>query len=384
MIYLNGLNSISPLGGNLTEELAILKANKSPYLRKIAGFLPENEEATLGELSFIDSSFSRNISLAKECLKPLSTIIKEVKKEVEPGRIGLLIGSSTSLISDVERRAKNSYSHERDQIAFDCDLYEIGSISSVLKELLAIKGPCYTIATACSSGARVLMSGARLIKSGLCDAVIVGAVDCLSYITVSGFYALGALSKEQTIPFHKDRHGINIAEGAGFCVLSTKKYEEKPLKLLGFGAMIDGFHISAPREDGLIAMKAINAALDMANLRTQDIGYVNLHGTGTKLNDAMEGNIIRTIFKDKTLVSTSKHITGHTLAAAGMCEAYIIKLMLEHNLPAPYQDYDISDFKEEFGDINLAYRPQMYPGSNIIMSNNFAFGGNNASLIFSI
>lgn len=385
MIYLNGLYALSSLGETEQEQIDTLKSNKSKYLREISGYLPNGAKAVLGKLSFIkQSELNRNYVLSLECLKYLDDIIQKVKAEFCSNRIALIIGSSTALIREIEQRAKLTFNKEENTIAYDEQLYEIGAISSFLKDKLNIAGPAYTIATACSSASRAIISGARLLESNVADAVIVGAVDNLSSTTVSGFHALGALSTEQTIPFNKNRHGINIGEGVGFCVMSKKAFEEKPLKLIGYGSSSDGHHISAPCENGDIAIEAVKEALEMANLQPDDIGYINLHGTGTKLNDQMEGNIVRKIFKDKTFVSTSKHLTGHTLAAAGIVEAFIVKLILKHNLCLPYQDYAYDDFKEEFGDINLVCQKDIYPSSSIIMSNNFAFGGNNTSLIFTL
>lgn len=383
MIYLNGLFSINPLGVNLEEQLDSLQKNVGKYMVNTQGYLPKKQECFLGKLPFLDGVDNRNLELSLKTLEGSKDVIKKAQAKFNPKRIGLVIGSSTYQITQVEEFAKKNFNEENQSIPFNQNLYEIGILSEILKEKFNLSGPSYTIATACSSASRAIITGARLLNSDICDAVIVGASDSLSLITVSGFDSLGALSHTKAKPFSSARTGINIGEAAGFCVMSKEALEEKPLKLLGYGTSSDAHHISAPREDGLIAAKAVNDALKIAKLSPSDISYVNVHGTGTKLNDSMEGNVIRNVFGANTLFSSTKHLTGHTLAASGIVEAYIIKLILEHNLDLPYHDYEKEDYKE-FNDLSLVTKPHVKTQGKIMMSNNFAFGGNNASLIFRV
>jgi 3-oxoacyl-[acyl-carrier-protein] synthase I len=384
MIYLNGLNALSALGADDIETIKNLNLNNSPYIESIKGYLPNSMSASLGLLPFVSrENLHRNNSFAELCIAKLGKYIVTAKELYGEKRIGIVVGTSTSAISDVEY--KESLVHVQGQgLSYNKDAYEIGSISEYLRNVLNISGPCYTTATACSSSAHALICATSLIESGLCDAVIAGGTDSLSRITVGGFYSLGALSLEPCLPFHKDRHGINISEGAGFCLVSKEQLDPKAISLLGYGTTSDAHHISAPDPSGKMGIAAVKKALSMAKLNAEDIGYVNMHGTGTKLNDAMEGNIIRNIFGNKVPCSSSKHLTGHTLGAAAIVEAFLCSLILQYKIDLPYHSYAEDEYSEEFGDIDLVTYSGRKSLSNVVMSNSFAFGGNNVSLIFGV
>ncbi len=381
-MYLNGLNAISGLGYSEQEAVASLQANASSYWQKLTGFLPHAQQAPLLELTKIpyDTHIARNNLFAQYCIDAMQPLLNEAIAKYGAHRIGIVVGTSTQLIRDIE--VFNSFEATTQTLHYDPKIYKIGAISDFIREHYQLQGPSYTIATACSSAGRALISAANLIEAGLCDAVIAGGTDTLSAVTVGGFHALSALSLQPVLPFHKDRCGINIGEGAGFTLVCKEKLEEQPLKLLGFGATSDAYHASAPEPTASSPIVAVKQALAMANLAPADIGYVNMHGTGTKLNDAMEANIIRQVFQgEKVAISSTKHITGHTLGAAAIVEAYIAKLILQYHLDLPYHPYHKEDWQEEFGDLNLVTTSGQQCTSPYILSNSFAFGGNNVSLV---
>ncbi len=398
MYYLNDLFAISALGITEDEFLLNLKSNNTNLLKETSGFLHNNMSAPLGIINAIETQGNqkRNICLLQYVLKHLKESLDNALNKYPKDRIGVVIGTSTSLISDVERNLTTKSNDELDAnntnetipnqlYKFDANVYEIGDISTEISKLLGVLGPSYTIATACSSAARALMSARALIDSNICDCVVVGGTDSMSQVTVSGFHALGALSLEKAVPFKNTRNGINIGEGAGLTVMSKDILSHNHIKLLGMGGSSDAYHPSAPDPSGIMGCIATCKALNDANLKAQDIGYINMHGTGTKLNDAMEGQIVRKVFKDLNVpVSSTKHLTGHTLGAAAIVEAYICALILRYDLNLPYHAYEFDDVKDEFGDINLVLRDNVKLKSKVIMSNSFAFGGNNASLIFGI
>lgn len=384
MTYLNGLNALSSLGDNDDDAIKNINAGINASFENRTGYLPNSISAYLGKLPFIaEDCEHRNNSLAMLCIAKLDHLIKNAIDLFGSKRIGLVVGTSTSAISDVELFQK-LHPNKEGMLTYNPEVYEIGSISEFLRKKLNILGPCYTVATACSSAAHALISAKGLLDANLCDAVIAGGTDSLSQITVGGFHALGALSIDPCLPFHKDRHGINIGEGAGFTLVTREPLESGALKLLGYGTTSDAHHISAPDPTGNMGIIAVEKALEMANLKPSDIGYVNMHGTGTKLNDAMEGNIIRAIFDGSIPISSSKHLTGHTLGAAAIVEAYICKLILQQNANLPFQPYQTNEYFEEFGDLNLVTLPNTKPKTKVVMSNSFAFGGNNVSLIFGV
>lgn len=383
MICLNGFACISPLGENKDEAIATLQSQKSKYMDYIGGFLPQGQKAYLGSLPFeLPSDCDcRNSSMLQKCTNELDSVLQLALNKYDKKRIGVVIGTSTSAITDVEQSVIKNY-QENLKLFYDNRLCEIGNLSDFIKNRYKLEGPCYTVATACSSGGKALVSGAELLKSGVCDVVIVGASDSLSKITVSGFFALGALSIDPCQPFALNRCGINISEAAGITIMSKEPLTDDYIKLLGYGMTSDGYHISAPEPTGTEGINAVNAAMKMAGVFPKDIGYVNMHGTGTKLNDSMEGNIIRGVFGNSVPFSSTKHITGHTLGAAAIVEAYISWLILNNNLDLPYHPYNYNEIDDEFKALNILHTFGNKLKTPIIMSNNFAFGGNNISLIF--
>ena len=250
---------------------------------------------------------------------------------------------------------------------------------------LGVTWTAYTIATACSASAKAFASGRRLIDAGVCDAVVVGGADTLCRMTVSGFSSLGAMSRGLCNPFSRNRDGINIGEGAAAFLMTR---DEATVSLLGSGECSDAHHISAPDPEGRGAHKAMRLALEDAALRPDEVVYVNLHGTGTPLNDSMEAKAIAALFGLDTPCSSTKAMMGHALGAAGACEAAFVWLTLhpdfnpDNQLPPHLWD-GVSD--PDLPAIQLATSAARFEdrGPRVAMlSNSFAFGGNNVALAF--
>ena len=251
--------------------------------------------------------------------------------------------------------------------------------ASFLAEFIAKKfnlgGPVFTVATACASGATAIMRGAELIRSGLCSAVIAGGADIVSQTVLSGFTALEAVSDELTNPFSKNRKGINLGEGAAFFILDTD--EISPVELLGAGESSDAYHMTAPGIDGEGPLRAMKAALSDAGLDSEKIGYINLHGTGTELNDKAEALALKKAFSKQVPASSTKPVTGHTLGAAGALEAAICWMLIKEKKGLPVHLWDgVCDEEAPFLPATAAHS-----SSSICMTNSFAFGGCNVSLI---
>jgi 3-oxoacyl-[acyl-carrier-protein] synthase-1 len=248
-----------------------------------------------------------------------------------------------------------------------------------IADYLQTKGPVYSISTACSSSGKVFASARGLLDQDLCDVVIVGGADSLCELTLNGFKALEALADERCNPFSSNRKGINIGEGAAIFLLSR---EPRGVLLAGVGESSDAFHMTAPQPQGEGAQQAMNAALTEAQLDAGAIDYINLHGTGTRLNDEMECNAVYSLFGSHVPASSTKPLTGHTLGAAGAIEAGLCWLLLNNaNVceVAPHI-YD-GEFDPAFNKLSLCETATTQGSVNFAMSNSFAFGGSNVSVI---
>ncbi|MDR0463909.1 MAG: 3-oxoacyl-ACP synthase [Treponema sp.] len=236
-----------------------------------------------------------------------------------------------------------------------------------------ITGPCITAAAACASGASAIVRGAELIKAGICGAVIAGGADIVSQTVITGFNVLEAVSMDLCNPFSKNRKGINLGEGAAFFVLDSQ--EISGIELLGYGESSDAYHMTAPSAEG--PAWAMNAAIIDAGINKEQIGYINLHGTGTHLNDKAESLALRTVFKNPPPASSTKPVTGHTLGAAGALETAICWMALNERKGLPVHCWD--GVFDEDAPINPAVSG--HEPTSICMTNSFAFGGCNVSLI---
>jgi 3-oxoacyl-[acyl-carrier-protein] synthase-1 len=255
---------------------------------------------------------------------------------------------------------------------------------------LEVSGPAFTLATACASSAGAIIKAAQLIRAGFCDAVIAGGADIASETVLLGFASLEAVSDSVCNPFSKNRRGITLGEGAAFFVMSRehRRGDESGIELLGYGESADAFHMTAPCADGSGAVRAMREALSKAGKKPDDVDYVNLHGTGTSLNDSMEALAMAAVFPNSApMVSSTKPITGHTLGAAGALELALCWMALYSGKGrAPVHCWDgVPD--EELpplrfvGKGDAASKEDGTHKLRICMSNSFAFGGCNTSLI---
>lgn len=328
MIYINDLTSVSSLGTNeltivdslshtdrcyLTYRDDLLNEHKGSYFGQIKAKLPRLDE--------YPEHKSRNSAVLAFLTDSIKDSINELKQKYSKDRIAIILGTSTSGLDETENELKKFMQTGVPSRDFYYKSQEFGDPSMFLADYLEIDGPAYTISTACSSSARALICGKRMLESGLVDAVIAGGADTLCKVPINGFNSMGVISQERCLPFNKNRAGINIGEGGGLMILSKEKAS---LELLGVGESSDAYHVSSPDPSGAGAISAMEMALNDASLTTDDIGYVNLHGTATKLNDAMESKAMASLFKGKVPCSSTKYMTGHTLGATGIVEAAIL------------------------------------------------------------
>jgi 3-oxoacyl-[acyl-carrier-protein] synthase-1 len=315
------------------------------------------------------------LAAAKEIEAPLRAVIARHGHQ----RIGVVIGTSTSGIEEATSGVGEHRRHGLWPRDYHYAHQELGAPAAFLAEWLGLGGPCYGISTACTSGARALLSAKRLLDMDICDAVLCGGVDALARLPINGFHALGAMDEAPCKPFSRHRRGITIGEAAALFLLTR---EQGTVQLLGGGASSDAYHMSSPDPAGSGAKAAMLAALSEVGLANTQIDYLNLHGTATELNDRMESHAVASVFPHGVPCSSTKALTGHTLAAAGALEAAFCWLSLAdpaRRLPphvwdgAPDPDLPALTF--------VRIGEALSPGPRRLMSNSFAFGGNNACLI---
>lgn len=305
--------------------------------------------------------------------------IRSARERYGATRLALLLGTSTASIGATEE----GYRHLEDG-RLPSDLHRTAihtphSLTAFVASALDIGGPCLTISTACSSSAKVFASAERLIRLGLVDAAIVGGVDSLCESTLFGFNSLELVSPEPCRPFDATRCGISIGEAAGFALLERiESQPDAPLQLLGCGESSDAHHMSTPDPEGAGAELALRDLFDRAGFDVSHVDYINLHGTASQKNDAMEAALVARLFPANTRVSSTKGLTGHTLGAAGMLEAAITLLALREGFVPGNAGIVQPD---PACSAHFAWRNESRP-LKVALSHSFGFGGSNACLAF--
>lgn len=387
-IYLNALGMLNALGNhpdeiwahclrgeNRLEPEARLCPSKAQLAGRVTAELPELPMA-------LKRYAGRNNRMLLAALEHIQMPLDALRAKTDPERIGIVLGSSTGGIQESTDALACKMGGQKFPADFDLRQQELGSSASFVSALLGLKGPAYTISTACSSGSKAMLAARRLIQADHCDAAIVGACDSLCQITLQGFSSLEAISDGRTNPMSIHRDGINVGEGVALFLMSREPAE---VALLGGGECSDAYHISSPQPEGLGAESAMRLALDDAGLQAQDIDYINLHGTGTPHNDSMESKAIARVFPNKPFCSSTKPMTGHTLGAAGAIEAGLCWLSLTTrknglaDLPPHLWD---GQADPECPNIALVEHGTSVAASPMrMLSNSFAFGGSNCAII---
>lgn len=325
----------------------------------------------------------RNNRLAQLCLEQdgFTDAIAAAKNKYGAGRIGVFLGTSTSGILQAELAYRN-LDQQTGALPLDFHYGETQnsySLAGFVSRYLELSGPSFVVSSACSSSAKVFANAVRMMAAGVCDAAVVGGVDSLCLSTLYGFNSLGLVSRFPCRPYDTERDGISIGEGAGFILLerATAASSSSAIFLLGVGESADAYHMSTPHPKGLGAKLAMQRALASAGLHTNEIDYINLHGTATKPNDASEGKAVADVFGDNVPCSSTKGWTGHLLGAAGITEAIIAMLAVEHGfVPGSVNTQQLDpaitiDYRIENSDAEI----------KLVLSNSFGFGGSNCSII---
>lgn len=298
-------------------------------------------------------------------------------------RVALVIGTSTASIGATEEAYTRLEPGDDGAARIPADLHRPivhtpHSLGDFVQQATGARGPCVTVATACSSSAKVFAQAARLIEAGIVDAALVGGVDTLCGSVLFGFNSLQLVSKNRCMPFDARRDGLSLGEAGGFALLERARAGEAGLQLRGYGESSDAHHMSAPHPEGLGAQLAMRQALARAGVDAAQVDYLNLHGTATPANDRAESIAVAALFPDTLHASSTKAYTGHTLGAAGIVESVIALLALQSGvlpgtLGATTPDPDCGP-QIRFDDARREAR--------IAMNNSFGFGGNNCSLLF--
>jgi 3-oxoacyl-[acyl-carrier-protein] synthase-1 len=370
------------LGLTTAEVLKSLRAGESglrPGVARVpfetaAGALPEVLPALPESLSAFDTLQTRMlVHLLRDLDKPLAA----ARARWGADRVGIALGTSTAGIDESEQAHAFYRRHGKLPERYDfARQHPPDAMIEVVRALTGLGGPGLVVSTACSSSAKVFGVARRWLRSGVCDAVLVGGVDTLCQVTVRGFKSLALLSTRPCRPFAADRDGISIGEGGALLLLEREG--DGPARLLGVGETSDAHHMTAPHPAGLGAVASMSEALAQAGLAAGEVDHINAHGTATPLNDAAEGLAIAALFGDRVPVVSTKGYTGHMLGAAGATEAvFSIAAIAQGWLPASLGAENLDPALP----IQIV-RKRMERPIRVVLSNSFAFGGNNACVAF--
>lgn len=309
-------------------------------------------------------------------------------KETDTERTGVVMGGGAGGMLSWEAFRRDLWRGRQNNPASRV----LASAPCTLTDLIAnhygINGIRSTITTACSSSANAIGYGYDLIRSGDVDLVVTGGSEALSELTFSGFNSLKVMSPEACRPFDKHRRGLSLGEGAGVIILEEYTHARKRgavilAEMAGCAVNADAYHMTSPDPEGLGMFRVMSSALARANIETGCVDYINAHGTATKVNDHMEAQAIQRLFGKKDLeritVSSTKSMVGHCLGASGAIEAIATILSLDQQAAPPTVNLEEPDPLCNLNHVTQSSREQ---DIRVALSNSFAFGGNNTSLVF--
>ncbi len=387
-VAVTGMGIISSLGTTTEENLDALQKSKDGI--SIPEILHTSLKLPVAEIKWSNETLAQKLSLqtGHSCTRAALLGIHAVKEILEksgfekfPEDTGLISGTSVGGI-DATESFFNEYSADSANRRF-IRAQHPGFTTEKIADYFGLKKEVTTISTACSSAANAIMRGARLIESGQLQRVIVGGTDCLTRFTLNGFNSLKILSEEKNRAFDENRNGLNLGEASAFLLLEADQVCDKNKilgRISGYGNANDAFHQTASSENGEGAFLAIGKALKKAKLKSDEIDYINAHGTGTINNDLSESHaLIRNFGNQVPFFSSTKGFTGHTLGAAGAVEAVFSLLSIKNQVI-----FQNLNFNQPILDTGLIPVIESQTAKiQTVLSNSFGFGGNCTSLIFS-
>ncbi len=405
-VVVTGVSAISPLASNIKDTWSKLLKGKSG-IRNISSFDSSRLSVHIaGEAQDFQpddyiskkeqKKMGRFIHLSLACAQ---MALKDSNLEVNDSiasRMGVLIGNGIGDLPLIEKQVQSLMAHGPRRISpFFIPSVLINLAAGQVSIALGLKGPNYSVTSACASGNHSIGEASRYIAHGQCDIMLAGSSEStVSELGIGGFAAMKALSRRNdepekaSRPWDQDRDGFILSEGAAILVLEDFEHASRrgaPIygELTGYGASSDAYHLTAPSPEGEGAALAMHRCLEQAGLNPEDIDYINAHGTSTPTGDAVETMAIKKIFgghAKKLWISSTKSMTGHALGAAGAIESVFSVMSLKHNVVPPTINLD-----QPSPSCNLDYVPHVAREGKLqhVLNNSFGFGGTNACLIFS-
>ena len=403
-VVITGLGAITPIGNNVTEFWNGIKEGKCG-IDKITAFDTSDFKVKLAaevkgynaedyfdrkEAKRLDKFSQYAIIAAKEAWKD-SGLEKE-KENME--RVGVILGSGIGGIETIETENRKCFEKGPDRVS---PMYIPMAISNMATGNVAIaigaKGESMAMITACATGTHCIGESFRMVKHGYQDIVLAGGTESsITPLSIAGFSNIKALSKSEdktraSIPFDKERNGFVMGEGAGIIILEELEHAKARgakiyAEIVGYGATSDAYHITSPAPGGEGGARAMKIAMEEANVKPEEITYINAHGTSTHLNDSCETMAIKTALgkenAKKVMVSSTKGHTGHLLGAAGGVEAIICSKAIEEGFVPATINYKVPD---EECDLDIVPNEGRKVKINYAISNSLGFGGHNSSIL---
>lgn len=402
-VFITGIGAVSPIGMTARESFSAAVAGKSGISKpeqfssemtqifaagQIKDFSPEpyvNKREAKRMARFTQMAIVAAAQAWEEAgLKP---------EEYDPERVGVVLGSGMGGLDVIcEQYAELVNNGPRSVSSFFIPKAIVNTTAGLIAIRYGLNGPCYSLVTACASGADAIGHAYYAVREGRADAMLVGGAESVMIeLAVQGFHQMGALSESEdvsraSIPFDRERQGFVIGEGAAFLLLeseaSVKRRGARPLgSLAGYAQTCDAHHITAPQPEGKQAARAMAEAIRDAGIAKEQIGYINAHGTSTPLNDATESAAIEACFgahANALKVSSTKSMTGHMLGAAGAFEAVLSLLALNEGIAPPTIGLEQED---DVCRLNYVKGTAQKLESDYALSNSFGFGGHNSCLV---
>ncbi|MBI4759920.1 MAG: beta-ketoacyl-ACP synthase II [Chloroflexota bacterium] len=381
----NAINGVSGVGRITHFDPSTLNVH---IAAEVKNFVPEN---------YMDAKEARRrdrfeqlaIAAAKDAIASSGLEITEENS----GRIGVLVSSAIGGIKSLSDAVITNYTEGPRRVSpFLIPMLMPNGAAGMIAIDFQIKGPCFSVASACASGADGIGTAFLMLKAGMIDAALAGATEAtICPVGVAAFDRVGAMSRRNDDfsmtpqPFDKNRDGLVMGEGAAVLVLERESHARKRgatilAELAGYGATADAFHVTAPHENGAGGAAAIRMALDSAGANDDELGYINAHGTGTPLNDVSETRAVKAAFGERAYqipISSTKSMTGHMMGATGALEAIFCVQAVRDGILPPTIHYQTPD-----PECDLDYIPNQAREKKITLaiSNAFGFGGHNAVL----
>ena len=399
-VVITGLGTVNPLGNDIKTYWKNIE-NGSNGVKKISLFDTNNFKVKIaGEVTIDLKKYFNNKDLNKldrfSCFGIIAAdqAIKDSNiNKLKSDRIGVIFGSGIGGIISLEEQHKKLLNNPKKVSPY----FIPKMISDIVPGHISIKygftGPNYSVVSACASSNHAIGNAYNIIKYGDADIIVTGGSEAgISPLSIAGFMNMKALTTNQNIsnasrPFDLHRDGFVMGEGAGALIIESlssaiKRNAKIYAEIKGYAATADAYHLTTPHINGYGAINAMKIAIKNSNLKINDIDYINAHGTSTKYNDKIETTAIKTLFKEhayKINISSTKSMIGHLLGAAGSVESIATILSLYNSFITPTINLETPDPQ-----CNLNYTKKgIKKNIKNALSNNFGFGGHNASVIFS-